>query len=94
VSLWHWLLHVAGITNLSGHWYGFWSGIGSDLGELAIVGGLATVVRSRNCEVHHCWRLGHHATAAGHKVCRVHSPTGAPTHADVLQAHEEARDAR
>ena len=45
-------------------WYGFWSGFGSDLGELAIVGGLIAVVRRHNCEVHRCWRMGRHRTEA------------------------------
>jgi hypothetical protein len=29
-------------------------------------------------------------TAAGHHVCRKHSPGGAPTHSDVTAAHDEA----
>jgi hypothetical protein len=78
-----WLPHILGIDNLSGRWYGFWSGIGSDLGELAIVGGLVTLVRHRNCEVHHCWRLGRHPTDGGHMVCRKHHPDGHLKAADV-----------
>lgn len=28
----NWLLHVAGIDNVSGRWYAFWSGIAGDAG--------------------------------------------------------------
>jgi hypothetical protein len=85
-----WLYHYFGV-NGSGPWYGFWSGTGSDIGELAIVGGLASLVRHKNCEVKHCLRLGRHTTAAGHKVCRRHHPEGAPTAQDVLDAHTAAK---
>lgn len=50
------LLDVLGVTG-SGRMYNFWSGFGSDLGELAIVG---AVVRHVNCSQRGCWRLGHH----------------------------------
>jgi hypothetical protein len=83
----HWLLHVLGVDDLSGRWYGFWSGFGSDIGELAIAGGLVTMIRQRNCEVHRCWRLGRHATAAGHRVCRRHHPEGHLTAAGVRERH-------
>jgi hypothetical protein len=86
----HWLPHILGIDNLSGRWYGFWSGIGSDIAELAIVGGLVTVVRRNNCEVHRCWRLGRHATAGGHHVCRKHHPEDHLTAEQVAEAHRGA----
>lgn len=86
-----WLLHVLGVDNVAGRWYGFWSGFGSDLGEVAIVGGLASMVRHRNCEVHHCWRLGRHVTAAGHRVCRRHHPEDHLTAAAVRAHHDTAK---
>ncbi|HEY6493778.1 MAG TPA: hypothetical protein VIZ43_10920 [Trebonia sp.] len=85
-----WLLHVLGVDDVSGRWYGFWSGFGSDLAEVAVVGGLVSVVRSRNCEVKGCWRLGRHATGAGHRVCRVHHPDGHLTAEAVQAAHDRA----
>ena len=57
---------------LSGRGYQFWSGIGSDIGEVAIVGGIVAMVRHQNCAHKSCWRLGHHVTADGHKLCRKH----------------------
>ena len=61
------LLHVLGIDSASGPWYAFWSGFGSDLGELAIVG---AIVRHVNCHSKGCWRLGHHH--AGTVSCHRH----------------------
>jgi hypothetical protein len=90
----HWLLHFLGLDSASGTAYLWWSGAGSDLAELAIVGGLISVYRRHNCEVARCWRLGRHDTAAGHTVCRRHMPGGAPTHGDVIEAHAAAQRAR
>jgi len=83
----NWLLHVLGIDDVSGRWYGFWSGFGSDLGEIGIVAGLAGLLRKHNCEVHRCWRIGRHKTAAGHQVCRRHHPDGHLTAERVSMAH-------
>ena len=83
----HWLAVFFGLQDGSGTGYLFWSGIGSDLGELAIVGGLYGIYRKSNCEVHGCWRLGRHATAAGQHVCRRHHPDGPLTAAAVRAAH-------
>ena len=69
-----WLLRVLGIDDVSGPWYAFWSGFGSDLGELAIIGGMVTIARRHKCEVHRCWRIGRHQAPTGHKVCRRHHP--------------------
>jgi len=45
----HWLLNFFGISNLSGYGYGFFSGIGSDLGEVALIGAIIAVYRKHNC---------------------------------------------
>ncbi len=86
-----WLLHILGLDNLSGRWYAFWSGFGSDLGEVAIVGGLVSLVRHRTCHVHRCWRLGRHQVAGTpHVVCRRHHPDDHLTADGVLAAHQQA----
>jgi hypothetical protein len=72
----HLLAHFLGLDNASGTAYLAWSGFGGDLAELAIVGGLLTIVRRHNCEVHRCWRMGRHSTDGGHMVCRKHHPDG------------------
>lgn len=88
--MWHSILDFFGITDEAGPGYGFWSGFGSDLGEAAIIGGLISVLRKHNCEVHGCWRIGRHTTAAGHNVCRIHHPDDLLTAQDVIDAHRAA----
>jgi hypothetical protein len=88
----HWLAVHTGTVNEAGPYYGFWSGFGSDIGEIAIIGGLVTVVRRHNCEVHGCWRIGRHQTAAGHHVCRRHHPDDRLTAENVTAAHAAAQD--
>lgn len=72
-----WLLHFLGIdttTSIPGR---FWPGFGSDLGEVAIIGGLASIYQHHRCHVHHCWRLARHPVAGTpHVVCRRHHPDG------------------
>jgi len=87
----HWLLHFFGLDSASGPAYLLWSGALSDLGEVVLIGAVYAFVRKHNCEVRRCWRLGRHTTDGGHHVCRRHAPTGAPTHQDVIDAHQAAR---
>ena len=86
----HALAHVLGLDNASGPWYLWWSGIGADLSEIAVLGGLVGIYRRHNCEIHRCWRLGRHATAAGHRLCRAHHPDGPLTVEQARVAHAEA----
>ena len=64
LALWHGAVHALGVDFgvAYGHWvwYNFWSGSGSDLGEVAIVVGLAGLYRRHNCQVRRCWRIGRH----------------------------------
>lgn len=87
----NWLAHWLGTDNLSGPIYGFWSGFGSDISELGILGALLSHARAFNCEVHGCWRPGHRTTAAGHRVCGKHGkPLGKLTHHHLMRLHHEA----
>lgn len=93
--IWHWFLHFTGSDNVSGPWYGFFSGFGSDLGEIVLLGALWSILRKHNCAVHHCWRVGRHKVpGTEHICCRRHAPGGAPTHEDVIEAHAAAQRAR
>lgn len=56
----HWLSHFFGLDNLSGPFYGFWSGAGSDITELALLG---AVWHHVNCHEPGCWRPGTRVTA-------------------------------
>lgn len=74
----HWLSHFFGLDDLSGSYYGFWSGVGSDIAELTLAGALIEQVRRRNCHVRHCWRPGHFDVSTdgtSYKVCRRHHPS-------------------
>lgn len=82
-----WLTHVLALDDGSSRWYLWWSGIGADLGEVAIVVSLFAGVRRHNCHVHRCLRVGRHPVAGTtYVVCRRHHPDGAPTAADVREA--------
>ena len=59
-------LDFIGLTSTN-KMYNFWSGFGSDIGELAIVGAL---YRHVNCHEKGCWRLGHNVN--GTIVCHQH----------------------
>lgn len=74
--MWGWFLHFTGIDNPAGPWYAFWSGFGSDLGEVTLIGGIGIYLRHHNCHTHGCWRLGH--PRDGVVQCRRHiqSPEG------------------
>jgi len=77
-AVWHWFLNVTGTRPSSSPlWYNFWSGFGSDIGEVAIIGGLITVIRHQNCGVKGCFRFGRHEyemNGVKHKLCRTHHP--------------------
>ena len=80
----YWLSHFLGLDNLSGPYYGFWSGVGSDLAEVTLVGAMLTLVRKYNCHVKWCWRVGRHPVeGTTYTVCRRHHPEGKPTAADI-----------
>jgi hypothetical protein len=78
----HWLSHWLGLDDASGPIYSFYSGVGADLSELAVIGGLVGMYRRHNCHVHRCWRVGRHPVAVDGTtwtVCRRHHPADAPT---------------
>ena len=83
---WTWLfVHLSqetGTSNSASRAYDFWSGFGSDLGELtlvgAVVGSAYGFYRSHQCQNANCWigpswfrRFGSNVTKNGHKLCKV-----------------------
>lgn len=56
----HWLAYWLGLTNASGPIYSFWSGIGSDLGEAVLIGGVFAFYRKHECHEDTCHRVGRH----------------------------------
>ena len=74
----HWLAVHTGTLNEPGPYYGFFSGFGSDIGELAIIGGLVSLYRKHTCHKDGCWRISRHVVD-GSPWCNRH--------------HQAARDA-
>ena len=81
----HWF-YTYFVHVLSGDGYQFWSGIGSDIGELTLLTAFAIFIRQRNCHVHRCWRLAWHPHPVhGHPVCRKHHPHSTLIHPETGQ---------
>ena len=75
----HWLAVHTGIVDMSGPYYAFWSGFGSDIAEFSLVGTALTGVyqlnRKFNCHQRGCWRIGTHPAAGGQfLLCSRHHP--------------------
>lgn len=74
--MWHWLSHHLGMDNGSGGYYLWWSGAGSDLSEVALLGAAAGMLHQWNCHERGCWRVGRMVTVEenGHhfRRCRRH----------------------
>jgi hypothetical protein len=98
----HWLAVHTGTNDVSGVYYGFWSGFGSDLAEFGIIGALGTavyqVVKKFNCHEPGCWRVGTHPAAAGQfLLCYRHHPDfqgHRPTHDLIVRLHREDLERR
>lgn len=93
--MWQTLGHFFGLDDLSGAFYGFWSGVGSDISELLILGGVIQLYRRHACHVSSCRRIGkHHVDGTPYVVCAKHHPDvpdGDVTHAAILHAHRQNR---
>lgn len=75
-SLWTWAGHFFGVSDEGGPGYGFFSGVGSDIGEVAIIGGLVSIYRKHNCHVDGCWRVAKHPVeGTPYVVCKKHHPS-------------------
>lgn len=94
-SLWWWIEVRTGTVNEPGAYYGFFSGFGSDLGEVTLLAGVVAVYRHHNCHTKGCWRLAKHEVAGTpYKVCRHCHPTipkRAPTLNELHELHEAHR---
>jgi hypothetical protein len=68
-------LTFLGVTNGSGRWYLWWSGM---FGNITIFAAIAVFYRKHNCHVHRCLRIGTHTAVdhdgVQHTVCRTHHP--------------------
>jgi len=97
-----WLVHVLGLDNASGMPYLAWSGVGGDLGYLAVVGALVAHYKRHTCHVNSprfCWRPGTHPVeGTPFRACRRHHPTVpdqiSADHIADAHAEQEARSAK
>lgn len=76
----HWLAVHLGLTNASGAWYLWWSGVAGDLGFL---GAGYALWRKHSCHVGRCFRVAHHDVGP-FRVCRKHHP-GLPDRAPTAE---------
>ena len=85
-----WIYWFFGFSGSGSH-YGFWSGAGSDVGELAILGAVVGMSRKHNCGVKGCWRLGvRQVHGTEHVVCHRHHPRPRPTAESIAADHANA----
>lgn len=79
------LLHWMGLDNASGPAYLFWSGIGSDITEFAILGTIIKLYWQHKCAT--CWRIAHHAVkGTPWKTCHKHATLR--DHKELHRQHE------
>jgi hypothetical protein len=101
-GLWHWFLTVTGSNNTSGIWYGFWSGFGSDLGEVVLIGGLIQIYRGTRCHVDERATGGKNCRRRGrfpfqhYKLCKIHHPNVPQnvTHLHIMKLHKEQQKSK
>lgn len=93
--VWYWIEVHTGTVNESGPYYGFWSGFGSDLGELGILGAVLQAARHRNCHVKGCWRLGRSVDGTPYLACHIHHPQhdGESRNVSVETIHQASSEA-
>lgn len=92
-QLFLWLLHATGADNTSGVQYGFWSGFGSDFGEITLIIGFVAWWKHNECHVDGCHRPGRHPFKH-YRLCGKHHPAvpNKVTHLHIKQLHKEGRD--
>jgi hypothetical protein len=89
---------VEGLGHLIGadgnEWYNFWSGMGADVGQVALFGAAIGLYRKHNCHVHRCWRIAkQQVEGTTWMVCHKHHPDGKPTEAHMAALAERKRAA-
>jgi len=91
------LLHIAGIEpRMPSTTYNFWSGFGSDLGEVTIIGALIVLYRHHECHVDTChrlhWKSWTDPDGHVHALCKKHHPHQQPTEAELAALVAREKD--
>jgi hypothetical protein len=94
----HGLAHALGLDNLSGPFYGYWSGSGGTLEAYARDIILISLLwYHANCHARGCWRWGRYQVeGTPYKVCahcHMHVPSRGATREEIHQAHYDAKAA-
>lgn len=90
--IFHWFEIHTGSDNEAGPWYGFWSGFGSDIGEITLIGAIFAVWRHHKCHSQGCRHLGKHpVVGTPYKVCRKCHPHVPDAGATMEEIHEARR---
>ena len=64
------------------------SGFLPSLTVMTVLTAIITAIRTSNCHVHRCWRIGRYPVAGGqYKVCRHHHPDATVRQGKVTVAH-------
>lgn len=70
------IAHYFGLTNAGGEWYLFWSGFGSIIISISLLGSIGGMIwKKLNCHEDSCRRIGiHHVEGTPFVVCKEHHP--------------------
>lgn len=98
----HWLAYMTGSLNTGGTPpnYNFWSGFGSDLGEITLIGAALTVYKRFTCHTWWCVRHGTYdftdaGTGLTYRLCRRCHPEHSGrrlTRRHIARIHDRNRD--
>ena len=96
--MWHvassfWQTYVLHVQRGAG--YQWWSGAGSDLGELTLIAGALALIKHLNCDAPRCLRYGPHRTVdSQHRLCRAHHPDLPARRLSLREIHERHHAAK
>lgn len=75
---WHWIeIHTGVLPLTPNRGYNFFSGFGSDLGEVTLIGAVVVGYRHANCHIQKCFRLARHEyemDGVKYRLCHKHHP--------------------
>lgn len=72
--LWWWIELHTGTVHETGPFYGFFSGFGSDLGEITLITAVIAAWRHKNCHHPWCLRTGKPVEGTPYIACHRHHP--------------------